>query len=388
MLPTLIEELRHDWQLRLEEPFPLSINWVTRVRRADGSRAVLKLGVPGAGHLADEATALEFFAGRGAVEMLARDDSLGALLLEEARPGTPVTALVPTRGQPPVASEPARDEMVPASAPARDEMVPARAPARDEAATAALIEVIRRLHRPAPPGLALPTLAARGAAFDRHLRRFPGDDPLPRRLVERAAELFTGLCASPTEQARPHSATNSAGGDGSGGTGESGGGNGWVVLHGDLHHGNVLAAEREPWLAIDPHGLVGDAGYEVGACLYNPDPWSGDDTVLGLLPARVEQLADGLGMSVERVAAWGFVQAMLCEVWTFEGEAPASESRASSPGSETRGAGGEARGLGSEAGAAEGGERGAGGGGEGFGAGRRRTGRALRVARRLLPLVP
>ena len=227
-LPGLAGQVMRDWGLRPAGPLPLSMNWVSRVRRADGTTAVLKMGVPGNGHLADEATALEWFAGRGAIAVLARDDAPGALLLEDARPGTRARTLVPHR---------------------------------DEEATAALIGIVKRLHRPAPGGVALPELSGRSASFTGHLRRFGGDDPVPRHLVERAAGLFDELCATAT---------------------------GRVVLHGDLHHDNVLAAEREPWLAIDPHGVVGDPGYEVGALLYNPDPAGVDDTVLGLVEARME----------------------------------------------------------------------------------------------------
>ena len=42
-----------------------------------------------------------------------------------------------------------------------------------------------------------------------------------------------------------------------------------MLLHGDLHHYNILAAERQPWLAIDPKGVVGDPVYETGVFLYN-----------------------------------------------------------------------------------------------------------------------
>jgi streptomycin 6-kinase len=210
-------------------------------------------------HIALEATALEFFHGRAAITLLARDDARGALLLERARPGTPLSTLVPTH---------------------------------DEQATEILIDVMRRLHRPAPAGTALPELSSRSASFSQYLRAHPGDDPLPRQLVERASRLFAELCTSATAQ---------------------------VVLHGDLHHDNVLADDREQWLAIDPHGAVGDPGYDVGALLYNPDPASRDSTVPGLLFTRIEQLADGLGMPLERVVAWGFVQAVLSEVWTTEG---------------------------------------------------------------------
>ncbi|MFC4064908.1 aminoglycoside phosphotransferase family protein [Actinoplanes subglobosus] len=263
-LPGLTARLMAEWELSPAGPLPLSMNWVGRVRRADGTGAVLKLAVPSAGHLADEATALECFGGRAAITVLARDDARGALLLEEARPGTPASSLT-----------------------AHD----------DPAATAVLIDVIKRLHRPAPDGVALPELSGRIRSFRGHLARFPGDDPLPRHLVERAAGLFTELCASAT---------------------------GRVVLHGDLHHDNVLAAEREPWLAIDPHGVIGDPGYEIGALLYNPDPYAPHEPVLNAAEARIEQLADGLGMPVDRVVAWGFVQAVLAEVWTFEGDGKVS----------------------------------------------------------------
>jgi streptomycin 6-kinase len=257
-LPALQAGLLRDWELTAGEPYLLSFNWVVPVRRADGSAAVLKLGVAQSGHLTSEATALTCFAGRGAVEVLAYDPGRGALLVERAVPGTMLRELV-------------RDH--------------------DAHATAVLIDTMRRLHRLPPPGLELEELSGRSASFAAHLRRFPGDDPIPRYLVERAGQLFGELCASATER---------------------------VVLHGDLHHDNVLAADREPWLAIDPHGVIGDPGYELGASLYNPK--TSDAPIVALLPSRIEQLADGLAMPVERVVAWGFAQAVLSLVWTAESD--------------------------------------------------------------------
>ena len=74
-----------------------------------------------------------------------------------------------------------------------------------------------------------------------------------------------------------------------------------VVLHGDLHHFNILAAERQPWLAIDPKGVVGEPVYETGALLRNPWP-----DLLSLpdpgriLARRVDQLAEELGFDRAR----------------------------------------------------------------------------------------
>lgn len=261
-LPALVAGIARDWQLDVGATYPLSYHWVAAATRADGSPAVLKLGLPQPGHLAVEAATLRFFDGHGAVRLLAHDPVRGALLLERAEPGTPLRTLVPHR---------------------------------DEQATATFVDMMRRLHRPAPAGCPLPDLAEYGAGFADHLRVHPGDRPLPRHLVQRAARLFDDLCASAT---------------------------GRVVLHGDLHHDNVLRAQREPWLAIDPHGLVGDRGYETAALLYNPGPQRRDDGLVALVPARVEQLADGLRLPVERVVAWGFVQAVLSEVWAAQTSAP------------------------------------------------------------------
>jgi streptomycin 6-kinase len=258
-LPTLISDIATDWELDLGEPHDMSFHWVVDARLADGTAAVLKLGPAGPPDLAMEAKALSWYGGSGAVRLLKHDLDRGALLLERAVPGTMARSVVPDR---------------------------------DLVATAAIITVMRRLHRPSTVDSGLPDLVTRDApSFADHLRRYPGEGPIPRRLVTRASGLLLELSASGTDP---------------------------VVLHGDLHHDNVLRADREPWLAIDPHGVVGDPGFEVGAMLYNPDPDRRDPELLALVPARIEQLADGLGMSEDRVAACGFVQAVLSEVWTAE----------------------------------------------------------------------
>jgi streptomycin 6-kinase len=261
-LPALVAGVAHDWQLDVGTPYTLSYHWVAPATRADGTPAVLKLGVPGSDHLTDQAEALRLFDGHGAVRLLAFDAGRGATLLERAEPGSMLRGLLPHR---------------------------------DAEATAVFVDLMRRLHRPAPPDCPLRDLISYRDGFTDHLRVHPGDRPLPRHLVERADRLLVELCASATER---------------------------VVLHGDLHHDNVLRAAREPWLAIDPHGLVGDPGYDTGSLLYNPDPPRRDPDLLALVPARIEQLADGLRMPVDRVVAWGFVQGVLSEVWTAQTTAP------------------------------------------------------------------
>jgi streptomycin 6-kinase len=258
-LPSLLDSVTRDWGLTVLAPYPMSFHWVCSVQTAEGGHAVLKLGPPGHVDVGGEVAALGHFGGAGAVRLLAHDVARGAMLLEQAVPGTPASALVPSK---------------------------------DIIATAAIITVMRRLHRPVAGAGPLPELHARDRrSFVEHLARYPGDSPIPRRLVTRASGLLDDL---------------------------SGGGTERVVLHGDLHHDNVLRASREPWLAIDPHGVVGDPGADVGAMLYNPDPPNRDPSLVALVPARIEQLADGLGMDSDRVVAWAFEQAVLSEVWTAE----------------------------------------------------------------------
>ncbi len=136
--------------------------------------------------------------------------------------------------------------------------------------------------------------AAKWAAGLKRLRAHfgGGTGPFPAALVERAEALFAELLASMAEP---------------------------VLLHGDLHHDNILSAERQSWLALDPKGVVGEPAYEVGALLRNPMP--GIFSVPGLeqvLARRVDQLSDELGFDRQRIWGWGVAQAVLSAWWSYE----------------------------------------------------------------------
>ena len=92
-----------------------------------------------------------------------------------------------------------------------------------------------------------------------------------------------------------------------------------MLLHGDLHHGNILAAERQPWLAIDPKGVVGEPAYEVGILLRNPMPeLLAQPQPEHILARRVDQLSEELGFERVRVLRWGLAQAVLAAWWAYE----------------------------------------------------------------------
>ena len=92
-----------------------------------------------------------------------------------------------------------------------------------------------------------------------------------------------------------------------------------MLLHGDLHHENILAAERAPWLAIDPKGLIGEAEYEVGALMRNPLPrLLALPDVTATLARRFDILAETLGFDRQRMIAWSYAQAVLSAWWHIE----------------------------------------------------------------------
>jgi streptomycin 6-kinase len=257
-LPALTDELAHRWSLELGSPLPnLSYNWVVPALREDGIPAVLKLSFPGDQEFATEAAALTAFGGRGICRLLELDLTPGAMLLERLQPGAPLTAVED-----------------------------------DEEATALAAGVMKNLRRPAPPDHGFPTVSDWARGFERLRRRFDGGTgPMPEGLVRNAETLFTELLASEGER---------------------------LLLHGDLHHENILSAGGGSWLAIDPKGIVGEAAYEAAVLLHNPVEALDAPDPRGLLERRLNVLSAELGLDRVRILAWGLAQAVLAAYWGLE----------------------------------------------------------------------
>lgn len=257
-LPARVAGLARDWGLAVGVPFePLSYNYVAPAVREDGSSAVLKVGFP-ARELMTEIAALALFDGRGMVRLLALDRNRGAMLLERLEPGTALTYL-----------------------------------GDEERAMTIAVGLMRRYWQPMPGEHPFPTVADWAAGFGRMRERFGGGTgPLPAERVAAAEGLFEELLASAGLPA---------------------------LLHGDLHHGNVLAAEREPWLGIDPKGLVGEPAYDVAVMLRdNMGPVLSAADPRAAMRRRIDQLADESGFDRERLRAWAEAQAVLSAWWSVE----------------------------------------------------------------------
>ncbi len=258
-LPALLATYEERWSLTIGTPFSnLSFNYVAPAMHADGTQVIVKTGL--SDEFPSQPEALRHFAGHGMVQLLAYDEQNNMMLLERLRSGRSL-----------------------------------RTVESDKVAISAAVDVMRKLWRPLPPQhYPFPTVSVWGEGFGRIRDLYAGGiGPFPSpTMFDKAEKLYAELSASMAEP---------------------------VLLHGDLHQDNILSAEREPWLAVDPKGLIGEPAYETGAILRNfwpdilsiPNPKS-------LIRRRIDQLAAELSFDRERIYSWGFAQAVLSMLWSIE----------------------------------------------------------------------
>lgn len=196
------------------------------------------------------------FAGCGVAPAIEVAD--GAVLLRRLTPGHALTALVRVDGD---------DDAV------------------DVVAT--VITQMAKSNAVAPP--TAPSVHDWGLGFDRYLAG--STQPLPRPLVELAFSEFSALAHS---QRRPR------------------------LLHGDLHHDNVLFDGTRGWTAIDPKGVIGEVEYEVGAFLRNPTNRLEAFVEPAAIKRRIRRFSERIDIDVQRTLRWGFAQAVLSLLWSLE----------------------------------------------------------------------
>ncbi|MGH3509243.1 MAG: aminoglycoside phosphotransferase family protein [Nocardioidaceae bacterium] len=148
----------------------------------------------------------------------------------------------------------------------------------------------RRLHRPA-----LPQLRTVTEYVDRWLdalATLPRDAPLPHRLVDQTLSLGRAFVADPESVGR--------------------------IVHGDLHYENVLAADREPWLVIDPKPMSGDPHYEIAPMLWNRWEEMGAASIRESIRRRFHTLVDVAGLDDVRARDWVVVRMVINAHWTIQ----------------------------------------------------------------------
>ncbi|MBN3803281.1 APH(6) family putative aminoglycoside O-phosphotransferase [Paraburkholderia sp. Ac-20336] len=158
---------------------------------------------------------------------------------------------------------------------------------RDDDATRILCATVSQLHRPraAPLHTPLPALVPLTQWFDALLCAGPAHGGI------------VGLCAQTAREllAAPRDVT---------------------VLHGDIHHGNVLDFGPSGWLAIDPKGLYGERAFDYANLFCNPD---GESALApGIFRRRIELVADVAGIEPRRLLQWVLAWTGLSTVWMLE----------------------------------------------------------------------
>jgi len=158
----------------------------------------------------------------------------------------------------------------------------------DDEATEILAQLMRQMSQHSPPSHCQTVLDwSRG--FDRYLET--GDQQLPGSLVREAHELYLSLANSQQNA---------------------------MLLHGDLHHYNVLFDSTRGWVSIDPKGLVGELEYEVGAILRNPVENPDFFASTTVVKRRLNLLTAALNLNYDRALRWSFAQAVLSAIWVIE----------------------------------------------------------------------
>ncbi len=275
VLPFLIEEVAQRWGLTDVQPVPnLSFNFVAYAKRpsaaprnARGSASpsrtsqdvVLKMGIPNR-ELTSEMLALKLFNGNGACQLLEYDEERGFLLLERLKPGQMLAEIEDDDERTHIAAD-----------------VMTRMPAVEQQAVPFHSGFIKL-----------------SDWFDGLKKIRPhfngGTGPIEKELLERVESFLPELFADQDIK----------------------------LLHGDFHHYNILRSERG-WLVIDPKGVIGPAGYEIGPFMLNPwDSFSDGSSFQIKTERRVGILSERLGWERRKILSWATAHAVLSAWWSVE----------------------------------------------------------------------
>jgi len=252
-LPQVVADVADRWALRVGEPFEPGgqCSWTAPAAGASGEDLVLKVAFRfGGGEERDEAAGLRCWEGNGVVRLHAACDGKSeyALLLERCLPGAPLWQVL---------SEPEQDVVV--------------------------AGLLRRLWAQPHSRYPFRPLAQMCAAWaDEFEAAYAG-------LAEAAGRLDPGLARAGIGLFRELPASAA----------------GQVLLCTDLHAENILAAQREPWLVIDPKPYVGDPAYDVLQHMLNCESRLAADPA-----ALADRMAGLAGLDASRVRLWLFARAV------------------------------------------------------------------------------
>ncbi|MBH0156257.1 phosphotransferase [Fictibacillus sp. 5RED26] len=239
------------YNLHIQQTFNLSYNFVAPALRSDGSEVVLKIVIDQKEFEA-ELRALQLLSGESTVKVLAFEKERGIMILERIKPGQTLAEIED-----------------------------------DDQATIIAAKVMKVLMAPASADTNLPTVLDRENSLKRIYQNYNDYQPVSNTTIEEALSIFRELNRSID---KPY------------------------ILHGDLHHYNILA-NGDSWTVIDPKGLIGDREYEVVQYLLNKLP---EQRMEEITEKRIEIFVDVLNLNKERVLLRAYSHAVLATCWTIE----------------------------------------------------------------------
>ncbi len=291
VLPSTLDEVSQRWGLSDVQPVPnLSFNFVAFAKRPStapqSSRGstqdvILKMGVPNR-ELISEMMALKYFNGDGACQLLECDEERGFLLLERLKPGIMLSELDDDDERTNIAADVMQKIWRPVET-------------LESNSTLRAHELFDNGQHPQGTRAArLQNLIRLSDWFDELKKIRPhfngGTGPFPKEILERVESYLPELFADKDVK----------------------------LMHGDFHHFNILSSERG-WLIIDPKGVIGPAGYEVGPLMLNPwNSISDWNSFKVQVARRVGILSERLGWEREKIINWATAHAVLSAWWSIE----------------------------------------------------------------------
>jgi len=276
-LPAAIADASQRWGLTNVQPVPtLSFNFVAFAERG-AEQVALKMGVPDP-ELKSELATLRLFNGEGACRLIDCDEEKYWMLLERLKPGVMLLTLEDDEVATHIAAEVMQRIWKPLESASLLAETQKQVSPRRHGDASGLQSFIRLSDW-------FDGLKRLRATFD------GGTGPFNEKLVQRVERSVGDFLA---ENHKP------------------------VLMHGDFHHFNILSSERG-WLVIDPKGVIGPAGYEVGPFLINP--WGDFLRRLDhrrLTQRRIAILHEHLGFERERIREWGLAHSILSAWWSME----------------------------------------------------------------------
>lgn len=257
-LETLKLTYLNKWKLQSEGPVEnLSYNYVLKVIDDKGKKAILKLGIPNY-DFGNEVRTLQAYNGEGCAKIIKEDAENGAMLLERLLPGTMLIEV------------------------------------EEKLAVVYFAKVWTTIRRPVKKGADHPSIKHWMKALNRYQQKhLMNEGPIPTEFIRFAQACFDEITSSS---------------------------NGSELLHGDLHHENILYSDTHGWIAIDPKGVVGDPYFDVVSFLTNQ--LFNKTNPKFLLKQRVKLLCEEMHLDEKRLLKAAIAMSTLYACWGIEDHDP------------------------------------------------------------------